>query len=1097
MMKRVLSWALTAILLVSCCATMVFPAVAAENPLVNLYNDATDGYAARADNRPNEVTKGNPTPHLVASTEYITTEPISVSGGDTLYFGPANAGQGYQAFFYPASGTPSQIGGGSCTKVFAFDGTLATSSSASASNKEVVVYAYTAPSAGQVRITFPQEYHEFFMVTKNQPITSESFYAYFDSKENANLWNRFLDLKKLLNTDGTVGTNTNHYATHYIPVKAGDTITFGPHKDTMYVGAVGYDAEKVGVTGHLYTGSVSGMPISAGMSKIAAFTDENLPKGLTQGQSYGIYSYTVPEGVAFVRVTLYKEVSPYFMVQKNNVFDIKGYWDLMGGDMESSYFGADSFWVGDSIGESANDLKTHGLDGWAGRVSKALNMNWVNNSKGGWSLSTGRLNTQYSRIVGRLFDGLATEPKNGYDLVMLHGGTNDAWSPVPVGSMTDSFYPADFNINTYAGGLEELFYYATTLYGDTAEINYILNFKMTGRTNANDVHQMDNHYAMALQICEKWGVTPIDLYHDDAVTAAFSPRTMKCTSDFVHPGYRGYDVLTPFITDKLLDASTGNTWDADSDTVIGKINAGLRAGIAADTHFTADSKATVAAAANSGTNREKLNAALAAAPSLQQKTENRISINDLTKYQFMDPKEFTVSNGKDMNVLGHYVNNIGYVDEDVTIYQTNDIDMASYSGFSVGAAKYPFKATFDGQGYQLKNWRRSSTDNLMMALFPYISGATVKNVTLKNADCTGAGWASLLAGAAMGADNRILNCHVVDSALSKETGNGMSAILLQANDRGANSQDAFLIKDCTVSGCTFNVNTAAGGSATNMGWISSRVFTANQVIENCYVYNNTVNVKNAITVSAVGGMVSEGKNGKIINSGVYNNKINNAGGATIDASMNSALVGYVMNGSTFTLSGCYSDSALPLAGAPGATNATNCYSVGAGTTTLEEIKSGILAATLAEKTEASWGMKEIAEGLSIPMVGEDLEQVLKIQIGSMVFYTDTEGKINLGDRAEALAGKIWKLGNETMLTADLANRTYKAAEAWSETAYLYGDCMGGNTLDTADAVALMRALLGDIREGYQADRADVNCDGQVSLADVVRLLRYIAAGRSV
>ena len=280
----------------------------------------------------------------------------------------------------------------------------------------------------------------------------------------------------------------------------------------------------------------------------------------------------------------------------------------------------------------------------------------------------------------------------------------------------------------------------------------------------------------------------------------------------------------------------------------------------------------------------------------------------------------------------------------------------------------------------------------------------------------------------------------------------------------------------------------------NFGFLVSRAVTDNHKIENCYSYNNTLNLVSNSTVVAAGGILGEAYRGQVKNCGTYNNTFN-AGTGTMTDDI-SSIVGRVAAGNTLTISGSYSDDATrPLTDGDGTANATDCYVVGAEGLTAEHITNGMLAAELRIKTGADWGMKAINETTAIPMIAEGAAPVHLIEIEDAgVFATDYKtGKLMI---SENLPEGIWKYQDQTMLAADLQERVFTKDEKWTAAEYLLGDCMGGDSLDTADAVALMRALLGDVAEGYQADRADVNCDGQVSVADVVRLLRYIAAGRS-
>lgn len=1118
-MKKLTSWLLVVVMLISCCAMMALPAAAAATPFTNLY-DPDDAVAGRAIA---DMASTN-TNELI----YVTSAPIEVKSGETVYFGPLNVSQGYQAYFYPKANTASgiEIPAAQTPQAFVFKDAVRRTNADKNSDKSnaIAVYSYTATADGYIRCTFPIEYAEFYVITKDV-LTYDKYFAYFDNISGANLWNMYLDVKGLLNPDGTFNTaNNNHSATHLIAVEEGDTITWGPHRDTLYYGAVGYNAQGVGVTNEICVGTNANHPASAGVKKVESFTADNNPKDLDDSVNYSIYSYTVPAGVSYVRVITHNTGIADFMVQKNNEFNVAGYWKLMGGDMNSPYFNANSVWFGDSICQATQDLaifdkSTNGVPastwygGFVGRVSKAFNMTYDHNGESGWSLSTARP----GRIVSRLIATQADEPAGGFDVVMLHGGTNDAWQSVPVGTMSKSYSPTDFDINTYAGALEELFYYATTIYGDTAEINYILNYAQPRNANGQ-VRNMGPHYAEALKICAKWGVTPIDLFHDEQVVEACNLYAAKIYRDGCHANQWGYNILTPFITDKMLKATTGNSWLEDNDAIAGKIYGDLKIAVSKSAHFTAESKAAFSKASTGANNAEKLAAALKAAPALKQVEGKYIPVTEMTKYAFAQQKDFGVATVADLVWLSQYNNQsgnnngytalgnlTGYIPADYTIHQLNDIDMDSdhyntngYDVLRIGTSKNDFKATYDGHGYKIKNWKSGTasapnTTSGGTAIFHYTKDATIKNVTLENPVVYGGQHTGLLISYAEG-HALVENCHVVGGSMTKTSGNGMAAILLQPATSSAGTTDTYLIRNCTVSGMTFNISTNAATG--NYGFIVSRALTAANVIENCYSYNNRMIVNGTSQALAVGGILGEAYNGTVKNCGTYGNTYQVAEGATGSFTTAAGLVGNVSNASDIlNLDNSYSDMAdYGLYNATGTVVGENNFSVKDSSTTAAEITDGTLASKLQTASGLRWAATSIGN-VSIPMVKENV-----VTLGGYTLYgATTDGKVTASAEVlAALEGKIWRKGNVTLLTKDILNGTYTLDESWAEADYLLGDCMGGNSLDTRDALALLQNVMGKTVEGFinEDGRADVNVDGKVTIADVCVILRYIAEGKN-
>ncbi len=198
--------------------------------------------------------------------------------------------------------------------------------------------------------------------------------------------------------------------------------------------------------------------------------------------------------------------------------------------------------LGDSISAGYGDQSKREIKAWAGRMQEELHIQADNRSISGLSLSTIR--------SARVIDPMKAAPTNAYDYVIMHGGINDAWGnnfketpPAPTGKITDSYSPVDFDISTFAGALEELFFNAYLRF-PSARLGYIINF------NLNSEQDMGLYDDVAREICKKWKVACLDMHNDKYVTETLLDNNSAVyLPDGAHPSAKGYDRLTPYIID--------------------------------------------------------------------------------------------------------------------------------------------------------------------------------------------------------------------------------------------------------------------------------------------------------------------------------------------------------------------------------------------------------------------------------------------------------------------------------------------------------------------------------------------------------------------
>jgi lysophospholipase L1-like esterase len=66
--------------------------------------------------------------------------------------------------------------------------------------------------------------------------------------------------------------------------------------------------------------------------------------------------------------------------------------------------------------------------------------------------------------------------------------------------------------------------------------------------NVGRVSDMEEYYAAAAEICKKWNVPYLDMYHDHHLNYdVLEIQSSVCLQDPVHPNTEGYNRLAPHI----------------------------------------------------------------------------------------------------------------------------------------------------------------------------------------------------------------------------------------------------------------------------------------------------------------------------------------------------------------------------------------------------------------------------------------------------------------------------------------------------------------------------------------------------------------------
>ena len=432
-----------------------------------------------------------------------------VSAGDTIWFGPMDILTEEFLTFADASGNQTKIGKNNVTESDSFSGGYR-------------IYSYKATAAGTVIVNPPQAYENRFLISKNQEMTVALYHHHWDQVAGINLYDGVLEQsRQTINWKGKVSSSSEYHLSHGISVKEGDTLTIGPINSEQVVQGYGFDAK----------GNATTLINGSNMANNGSF-----PQGMQ------IYTYTVPAGVYAVQFNVPDAMKNKVMITKNKVFSIAEYQNTTGvnaATVGDPLKGSDGLFAGDSINHGLTSRDEEGL-AWAGRIARDTGLISTNVGKSGYHYA------HISSNYGPISDLLEANKKNDFDYVVLQGGYNDVSKKVKLGKISNSYNPDTFDTSTFAGGLEYTIYNTIKYHGDTAAIGYIVTFRVPKAGGAEA-----EYYDLAKKICEKWGITFLDLYNNEKLNADLKYDTNEHTNDNLHPDASGYELITPYVTEYM------------------------------------------------------------------------------------------------------------------------------------------------------------------------------------------------------------------------------------------------------------------------------------------------------------------------------------------------------------------------------------------------------------------------------------------------------------------------------------------------------------------------------------------------------------------
>ena len=578
-LARILAIVLVAMMIIPAIVTLVARADETENETVELVN-VYDATLATKNAKPSTSKMDETEP----SNGEMASAPIAVARNQYIYVGPCPA--------------PTETNASKLQWVLAWyksDGSYTSMKKYTDLSTNIidefsdgsVIYKIKVNNANYkfAALKLPANYADYVLVTIDQPFTKEDYYAYADAhnwdingaglrptppayapeapEDYEGIWNLF---PRKGDRDATLRQiNNNEYVmSDFIPVVPGDVITMGAistgeSRSVLYA----YDAD---------------------FNEIKQYkrTDIGMDFKEDIGYSFAIYSHTVPQksadnpdakDVAYVKVCVHSGIynDGDILVTRNLLFTgaelraTLGIPELSDEAKAHPFYGKNALFVGDSISYGSFDTPPtyrNPSASWARRLALSTGLIPTNVSYPGASAGkTGLSNVKWE------YDLLKTAlmSKKNYDMVIFHGGVNDARQNVAVGTTM----PADTDrkvlvenerVATFIGGLQLMFKDAKDKWPE-AELYYIANFKLV--PDSVKGKDMNEYYNEAKILCAEYGVHFIDLYNDVELYQTFDYASETVLPDLIHPTSASYDLLFPAVL-RLFNA-TIPTEDGEED----------------------------------------------------------------------------------------------------------------------------------------------------------------------------------------------------------------------------------------------------------------------------------------------------------------------------------------------------------------------------------------------------------------------------------------------------------------------------------------------------------------------------------------------------
>jgi len=485
---------------------------------------------------------------------YYCSGKIEVQPGDVITFGPVMTEQGYYLTSYTASGSihTQQIKYANCKSVAQF-----------VPGTEIVEWTVPA-NVTSIRMATAQLFYDSTLITKNQTFSVDDYYAYMDAhninidylRKTTTAADQIVNIFPVSDQvfQGRVDANNQEITAGYrstpmIPVKEGDIVYFGAADLEQ-----GY---------HLALQDTNGKGTTTVNYKYMVQYD-------VIGNGLGIYAYRIRPGTGYVRIVASAGVydDGVQLATLNQPFDAETYMKMFnitlpGSAVESTspLYGKKMLFMGDSISYGSGDGVSPFRTGraWAGRIADRTGAIVTNASVSGAKASfvAGDDKTKW------LYTQFTSNKSEQFDIIVMHGGVNDARHKREIGKILDTDNSTELNNakTTYIGGLQWLFYNVKKSQPD-ATLFFIANHRLDGHSTGY-AKNMGPYFDMAKQLCEKYGIIFIDLYNNKELNDKLETTTTKYLPDTLHLNAAGYDIITPYIIEAL---EAGITAPVDPET---------------------------------------------------------------------------------------------------------------------------------------------------------------------------------------------------------------------------------------------------------------------------------------------------------------------------------------------------------------------------------------------------------------------------------------------------------------------------------------------------------------------------------------------------